>query len=365
VDRLVVLDGPGVFVMDTNGSDRVELTDGQDLFSQQPTWAPDGSRVAWVEIANSGSTLVTSLVDGSEPTRAPVDFAPFYMSWDPTSSLVAFLGSGSAGIEMGIVDVGGGGAEAEILDAGEPYYFSWAPEGDRMIVHVGTDRLEQLDLAGEGTALGDAPGVFQAPQWSAGGDSVLYVSGGSDGQHLVLSNPDGSARQEILDFDGFLSFGLSSDGARIAYRAFGEAPDAIVAGLSAAPRAQDGELGVIELGSEDPNIIDDRTVLAFFWSPQGDQLLFLTTENGGFNWNVWDGSAVTTFDSFTPSGVFGRNYLPFFDQYSQSMTLWAPDGSAFTYAGVADGEDGIWVQDLDGGDPVLVGEGQFASWSPR
>lgn len=365
MDRLVVLDGPGVFVMAGDGTDRVELTAGEGMFAQQPTWSPDGSRVAWVEIANSGSTLVTTLVDGNDPTRASVDFAPFYLSWDPTSSLVAFLGSGSAGIEMGIVDVAGGGADAEILDAGEPYYFSWAPEGDRMLVHVGVDRLEQLDVAGAGTALGDAPGFFQAPQWSADGDSVLYVAQGSNGQHLVVSNPDGSDRREVLDFDGFLSFGLSPDGTRIAYRAFGEAPDAIAAGLSAAPRAGNGELGVIEVGSEDPNVISDKTALAFFWSPQGDRLLFLTSEDGGFNWNVWDGSAVTTFDPFTPSGMFGRNYLPFFDQYSQSMTLWAPDGNAFTYAGMANGEEGIWVQDLDRGDPVLVGEGQFASWSPR
>ena len=60
-------------------------------------------------------------------------------------------------------------------------------------------------------------------------------------------------------------------------------------------------------------------------------------------------------------------YLRFFDQYAQSMTLWAPDSSAFTYAGVSEsGEDGIWVQSLaEGAAAVRVAPGVMATWSPR
>jgi TolB protein len=48
------------------------------------------------------------------------------------------------------------------------------------------------------------------------------------------------------------------------------------------------------------------------------------------------------------------------------MTLWAPDGSAFAYAGTNEaGETGVWIQPaVEGVDPVLLGAGVFASWSP-
>ncbi len=46
--------------------------------------------------------------DGTRPTETPVAAAPFYLSWDPTSSRVAYLGSSAAAdIELGIVDVAG------------------------------------------------------------------------------------------------------------------------------------------------------------------------------------------------------------------------------------------------------------------
>ena len=59
-----------------------------------------------------------------------------------------------------------------------------------------------------------------------------------------------------------------------------------------------------------------------------------------------------------------RDYAPFFTQYAQSTTPWAPDGSAFAFP--SEGPDGagqIVVQEV-GGDPVVIGPGVFVTWSP-
>ena len=66
---------------------------------------------------------------------------------------------------------------------------------------------------------------------------------------------------------------------------------------------------------------------------------------------------------FVPSPTFLRDYLPFFDQYAQTITPWAPDGSAFAYAGLHEGESGIWVQPL-AGRRRLIGDGAFVTWTP-
>ncbi len=109
---------------------------------------------------------------------------------------------------------------------------------------------------------------------------------------------------------------------------------------------------------------------AFFWSPDGSRLLYLFPETlpdrVWFRWGVWDGESAFTTARFAPSEVFARDYLSFFEQYAQSMSLWAPDGSAFAYAGSNEsGETGVWIQPARAGaEPVRVSDGVFATWSP-
>jgi hypothetical protein len=81
---------------------------------------------------------------------------------------------------------------------------------------------------------------------------------------------------------------------------------------------------------------------------------------------VWKGGSSFTTPRFYPSETFARDYLEFFQQYAQSMSLWAPDGSAFTYAGSNEaGASGVWIQPAtEGAEPVLVADGVFAEWSP-
>ena len=73
---------------------------------------------------------------------------------------------------------------------------------------------------------------------------------------------------------------------------------------------------------------------------------------------------MVTNGPYQPSQTFGSEYLPFFDQYAQAFTPWAPDGSAFAFAGVIDGTAGVYVQPADGGPPTRVSDGEFVLWSP-
>jgi TolB protein len=58
-------------------------------------------------------------------------------------------------------------------------------------------------------------------------------------------------------------------------------------------------------------------------------------------------------------------YLPFFAQYTQSVTGWAPDSTAFAFAGGIDGVRGVWVQLLDEAvRPHRVALGDFVTWGP-
>ncbi|HKX76316.1 MAG TPA: hypothetical protein VJR05_13100, partial [Acidimicrobiia bacterium] len=61
------------------------------------------------------------------------------------------------------------------------------------------------------------------------------------------------------------------------------------------------------------------------------------------------------------SVTFVTEYLPFWDQYLRTLSLWSPAGDAFV---VANGEGNIVVQELNQSTPRVIGPGTFASWNP-
>ncbi len=374
--RLVVIKPDGnLATMRPDGSDERALTEdaGGRYTISQPTWSPAGDRLAWTEVdgreGEPQAALVTAAVDGSARTRAGTELPVFYMYWDPAGERLAYLHAGTPALAMGIVDVAGGGATAEQVDSGQPYYFAWSPDGAELLVHVGADRLERFDPgSGEGVELGDAPGTFQAPGWGADGSMVYAVASG-DGQRLVHRDRGGATR-DLLRFDGFIWFLASPDGSEVAFQVLaGGEPDAVTAAYQRddAPEAPVGALGVIDVDGGEVTTLAVETTISFFWSPSGT-LVSLHPDgerSGWFRWRVW-GTEPVTGPPYRPNATMVREYLPFFDQYAHSLTLWSPDGRAFAYAGSHDGGgDGIWVQPVDGSDPVRVADGRFAAWSWR
>jgi Tol biopolymer transport system component len=359
--RIAVLDERGTLTaFDADGSDAVVLADSVPdvTLVRQPTWSPDGARIAWVGLAADGTSadIMTMAADGTRPTDTPVAAAPFYLSWDPTSSRLVYLGgSAAADIELGLVDVAS--STSAPIDAGSPFYFSWAPAGKQLLVHVGTDRLDRLAIDGTHTSLGDLPGMFTAPVWTSDGRTFVYASEGERGQRLVAYDLGTQRREVLARFDGTITFVVSPDGRRVAFQVLQD--QTLATPLSVIDR----KTGTIER-------VATEYSPSFFWSPDGAKLLSLlpevTPERLWFRWGVWeDGSSFTT-GRFVPSLELSRDYLQFFEQYAQSMNLWSPDGSAFVYAGESEsGESGVWIQPAtQDAAPVRMTDGVFATWSP-
>jgi TolB protein len=263
------------------------------------------------------------------------------------------------------VDVAEEEQVAKTLAAGQPFYFSWSPDGSRLLAHIDGERVEVYDVVAEGgdtQSLIISGGAFSAPQWSATGDQLVYAIADNQTQHLLLTDLAGRPLQTLTDYDGRVSFLLSPDGQQLAY----VATDPEVAASTLGP------LYVVDVETRRTRELSNRPVLAFYWSPDSQKLAFLTldTVNGsiGMRWNVWDGKATRQYTTFLPSRELLQNYLPFFDQYAQSHRIWSPESDAFVFAGtLASGENGVWVQAIgeDATAPLSLGPGVLATWSPR
>ncbi len=355
-DLVVVSDQGEVVVVGSSGGEAMLVDDGGSAF--QPIWSPDGERVTFSAGSQGDTSLVTVSVLDGDRVALPLATKPFFFMWDPSGTTVGWL----RGTQDGIVFEADG--EVQIEDDGRPFYLSWAPDGSRLAVHIGTDRLDELGSDGA-TSIGVVPGSFQAPAWTA--DGVVAVSRSPAGEHLVVID-DGDVRR-VASVDGVVRFVVAGDRAAVETFAAADQPDqgnGVAAAFETVASVPSGRLVVVDLSSGDVTEVLDRTAAAFLWSPDGRKLLILDVvdRQGTFRWLVWeDGDLVSTVDFVADPGWF-QTFVPFFDQYAQSMTLWSPDSEAFAFPGIIDDRPGVWVQSLSADEPLHVADGSWVAWRP-
>jgi TolB protein len=372
-NRLLVLGDDGnIFTIAPDGSARFDLTSDADRrrFYSQPIWSPTGEQVAWAEVnsrpGEAGGALITAGADGSELTRVEVPFPPFYLQWSPDSRHVAYLSNwveaGARTIALRLVDLAEAQPVATTLGLGQPFYFSWSPDSAQLLTHVNRREIGILALDGSVQALAERSANFATPQWSRDGEQLLFSAFDAETPQLVVADRAGTVQQVVTFFQAQVStaFSLSPQGDLVAYTE----TDAPVGANSFGP------LFVYHLPSEEFEQLTDEPVIAFFWSPDGTALLYMTAEFADnqpwLRLFVWGGSEKRDLGRFIPSNAFFNQYLPFADQYAYSLHFWSPDSQAIVYAGRAEnGDAGIWVRELEKDAPVFVTEGVIATWSPR
>ena len=369
--RLLVmgLDG-NIYTMDPNGTNTIALTDDASATTQymQPSWSPNGEQIAWTETNLEDGEAQSSLVvaDGAGESRSVYDvpYPPFYIDWSPKGDKLAYLSSwssqGRPSMVLRLLDLTASQDEMRTLSEGQPFYLSWAPDGDSLLTHIQNERVEIQQIDGTRESINLSSASFPAPQWFPSSDKLLYAVTDNGDQNLIIADLEGNQVAEITDFDNNISFTLSPDESQIAY-----AVTAVSTGTAAF-----GPLYVFDLTLGSTREISSLPVIAFFWSPDAEKLAFLSVDqsesNFRFLWRVWDGSQIQDYDANLPTRTFLERYLTFFDQYAQSMTIWSPDSSAFTYAGIGqDNRSGIWVQELDSTSPRYLGPGVYSAWSPQ
>ena len=316
----------------------------------QPTFAPEGS-LAWT--ASDGLTQFIRIrrADGTM-LDLPPPMIPFYYYWSPDGSSLAFLGNGLSGqVDLAIANRVG----AIILnDGGTTYFFDWAPDGTAIVSHVSGDTLRIYPLDAEQIDVAVSPN-FGSPQWSPDGITWLANEGSLSAsanagavqatQTLLIGDPTGEPT-EITRVDGSASF--ASAAGRVA----------VLDGLPVGSlRVIDGET-VTEVG---------QNIGAYQWSPDGSALAVLQffQQEELARWLVWTGDDTLAFDRFVPTPQFMNTYLPFWDQYMRSQTIWSPDSTAFVYSATTTHGFEILVQPIEAERPAIaVAAGGFASWGP-
>ena len=391
---LAIIDADGnVALYDANGKNPQKVTTdaaANRRLYQWPTWSTDG-RLAFfgasVEPKDPYSLAMYVVRDPKQELtykRAyfSLDETYTYSYWstgdcgsgDCRTLALLYTPGGVSGLAVLMIRDEAGAFSHDYVDRAAPFYYSFSPDGSRMVWHRFNGSVELYDVASNSvtSTLPDASGQFASPMWSPVDDRLLFAVQSADPTLSDVVVADGEERIVIAKgLTGVVYFAWSPDASKIVYMA-GTGKIKVV----------DAKTGAEIAAAPHGNII------AQFWSPQGDKVAYLrlnrdlpglqtryrpnghtagiSIQQPTITWFVLDvatGQANAVADFFPSQDMI--YYLNFFDQFSRSHSLWSPDGRYLAYATAdSDGRNRVMLADISNPNaPITVSEGTIGIWS--
>jgi TolB protein len=388
-----------MYVSDQGGGSLTQLTDdavipesqsGPVLYYQYPTWSRDGSQLAFIGLSSEGQETTSKLMianiddESVNEVYSSESEHPIYLNWSPDNASLSFISTNVSGQNIILQSVPSQGGDPTVLDTGSPYYWSWAPNGRVMIVHTGgaaasaPEHIAFLSLDESSVteqSFDSTPAAFQAPAWSPDGSYIALARASDDQNEIIVTDGTGENPKVVGTFSNKTAFAWSSDSTRLAY----------IDGEQALDAGTIGSLHVVNVETSE-EIVEDENIIAFFWSPDGEEIAYFvllqaqpdgnssgdSTETqqaqfvlGLHILDVTNGESRELF-TYRPTQQF-LSILPYFDQYHQSTTIWSPDNNNLVLSFLSgSGSPGIAVVAASGQlEPRLLAEGYLGIWSWR
>lgn len=247
-----------------------------------------------------------------------------------------------------------------------PSAVTWSPDGTELIYSMQGSLWRQKLGSREARQLTSGPGYAYQPDWSPDGRFVAYAHYDQDAIELrLLDLASGEMRQFLADGSVNVEPRWSPDGGRLAFvsSAFQGRWHIFIAAVK-----PDGTLGGVERITEDrasglPRYyygVHDQ-YLSPSWSPGGQDLIFISNRG-----HIWGSGGFWRMPA--RSGAEPRE-VRYEETTWKARPDWSRDGKRVVYSSYLGRQwHQLWLMTPDGGDPLQLtyaeGDATAARWSP-
>ena len=336
-----------------------------------PTWSPDGRAVVVSRTPGVSGDALASLVlfdaEGSTERRLHethprsiglvANGAPHYALWAPDSRLLSFVAPRGPRARDSASSPSGPATANPTRSAPTPRSTTSGLRTARSSSSTGASNCCSTTPATAPRATLDADSLrYRVPVFSPDRARIAYVVEEGGVGKLVTSKLDGTDRVTLMDVPGEASFAWSSVDGRIA-----------VATRQLSAVLYDGLYVVDEEGTGASGPLVREPIAAFYWSPDGSRIAYVSVDRS-MEWHVVDLASGETrsLARFIPTADF-LTHLQFFDQFAPSHLVWSADSTTLVFAGVIErgAEPQVWVVDAVGdAAPRPIAEGRLSFWAP-
>ena len=199
---------PEIWVMNADGSGRTNLTN-DPAPDRQPTWSPDGTQLAFTSNRNDGDgdnfadddIWVMNANGSGTPINVTTGALNFDgdPTWSPDGNKIAFdYLADDSGFTIGVVNADGSGPPTKLTNSGTDHAASWSPDGTMIAFESRRDNNSEIyvmnaDGSGTPTNLTNTPLKHEGtPEWSPDGTKIAFVLFGGGDDEIYVMNADGS-----------------------------------------------------------------------------------------------------------------------------------------------------------------------------
>ena len=263
-------------------------SDARGIRGTEPSWSPDGARLAFVsERAGSESIYVVDLEGGELELVIGGPLVDYDPAWSPDGQSLAFSSDRDGDFDIYLAQSDGSDVMQITDDPANDENPSWSPDGQRIAFYSDRDGNQEIYVVdrdgGEARNLTRDPADDWPPAWSPDGELIAF----------------GSTRQGSWDI-----FVMDPEGGNVRNLTYEEADD------------------------EWPAWSPDARWIAFFSERTGDREIFVMTPSGQRVTNLSQNSA--------------GDFLP----------AWSPDGKHIAFvSNRADGVERLFVMNANGTNP--------------
>ena len=180
VFSLKVKDGQQIFTMKSDGSNPLQLTDG-DHKKYYPFYSPDGAKIVFMALVESISTIMIMDANGENLKQlTKTDFSCADPTWFPNGERIVFWSNRDGVNDIYSMKADGTDWQRITHDDFSNQTPSISPDGKRVLFvsdRDGNSELYYLELeSGEISRLTQDPRSDRVPRWSGDGKKVVYYS---------------------------------------------------------------------------------------------------------------------------------------------------------------------------------------------